>query len=247
MSDKRALVTGAGMRVGREISLALAGAGYDLAVHYRQSREGAEGVASLARTRGLRAEIVQADLRQRKACVGLVNAAIEALGGLDLLVVNAAEFVRTPLEDLDEAAWNGALELNLSAGLWLTLAATEALRQTQGNIVFVTCSSTTVPFRNYLPYVVAKGGLRHLMKTLALELAPKVRVNAVAPGTVLPPPDMGAAAVARLVKSVPLGRVGSGEDIARAVVYLAGASYVTGEEIRVDGGRALARVERFER
>ena len=247
MSAKRALVTGSGVRVGRGIALALAGAGYDLALHYRQSRRGAEEVAGLARKLGVRAELVQADLRQREACVGLVNTAIEALGGLDLLVANAAEFVRTPLEDLDEAAWKSALELNLSAGLWLAQSATEALRQSQGNIVFVTCSSATVPFRNYLPYVVAKGGLRHLMKTLALELAPEIRVNAVAPGTVMPPPDMAPAAVERLVKTVPLGRVGSGEDIARAVVYLAGASYVTGEEIRVDGGRALARVERFER
>jgi pteridine reductase len=111
--------------------------------------------------------------------------------------------------------------------------------------VFVTCSSATVPMRNYLPYVVSKGALKHLMKTLALELAPEVRVNAVAPGTVLPPPSYDAVAVERLARAIPLGRVGTPQDIARAVVFLASSPFVTGHELSVDGGRSVARSEHF--
>ena len=99
--------------------------------------------------------------------------------------------------------------------------------------------------RGYLPYVVSKGGLKHLMKTLALELAPDVRVNAVAPGTVLPPPSYDAAAVARLAHAIPLQRVGTADDIAEAVVYLASSPFITGQELRVDGGRSVARPEHF--
>jgi pteridine reductase len=99
--------------------------------------------------------------------------------------------------------------------------------------------------KSYLPYVVSKGALKHLMKTLALELAPEVRVNAVAPGTVLPPPSYDQAAIARLARAIPLGTVGSPQDIARAVVFLASSPFVTGHELAVDGGRSVARSEHF--
>ncbi|MEZ4226596.1 MAG: SDR family oxidoreductase [Polyangiaceae bacterium] len=243
---KRALVTGAATRVGRSIALELARAGYDLAIHYRSSDSAAAATAEEVRAVGTRAVTVSADLREAPACRKVVEESVRALGGLELLVPSAAEFVRTPLDEVDEERWQRALELNLSSALWLSLAAAPHLKTSHGCIVFITCSSATAPFRNYLPYVVAKGGLRQLMSTLALELAPEVRVNAVAPGTVLPPPQMSGEAAARLTQSTPLGRVGTPEDVARAVRYLAEASYVTGEEIRVDGGRALARVERFD-
>lgn len=245
-TPRRALVTGAGVRVGRAIALALGNAGYDVALHYHHSADAAEAAAGEIQALGRHAHALAADLRVPNACAQLVRAAEARLGGLELLVVNAAEFVRTPYDSVDEASWNSAIELNLSSALWLSKAATSALRAARGAIVFVTCSSASVPFRNYLPYVVAKGGLQQLMKTLALELAPEVRVNAVAPGTVLPPEDMAPEHTQRLVRGVPLARVGSAQDVADAVVYLASAKYVTGEEIRVDGGRALARFERFE-
>ena len=110
----------------------------------------------------------------------------------------------------------------------------------------VTCSSTQTPMRNYLPYVVSKGATRQLMRTLALELAPEVRVNAVAPGTVLPPEDMTSEAVASLASRIPLGRIGRAEDVAEAVLFLVTAGFVTGQELFVDGGRSLAGVERFD-
>jgi len=170
---------------------------------------------------------------------------VAGLGGLDLLVASAAGFERHPLQSVDDDAWDRSLSLNLASPFALVQQAVPALRASGGSVVFITCSSATVPFRNYLPYVVSKGALKHLMKTLSLELAPEIRVNAVAPGTVLPPPDYEGSQVERLARAVPLGRIGSPSDVARAVVFLAQSPFVTGQEIAVDGGRSVARPENF--
>jgi pteridine reductase len=182
---------------------------------------------------------LRADLRDRAAARRLIDDAVRAFGGLDLLVANAASYERLALSAVDDAAWDRMLELNLTAPFVLAERAASHLSRARGSIVFVTCTSATAPYKNHLPYVVSKGALRHMMRALALELAPDVRVNAVAPGTVLPPPNMDAAAVARLTRRVPLGRLGAPEDVAEAVVYLASAPFVTGEELRIDGGRTL--------
>ena len=245
LAGKRALVTGAGVRVGRAIAVALGRAGMRVGVHYHSSRDPAAETARAVRDAGGEAEILQADLRVRSAARALVDRAVDALGGLDLLVPSAADYARVALDDVDDAAWDGMLALNLTAPFVLAHQARSALRATKGSIVFVTCSSATTPFRHHLPYVVSKGALRHLTQTLALELAPDVRVNAVAPGTVLPPPDMSAEVVERLRSRIPLAHIGTPEDVARAVVFLASSPFVTGEEILVDGGRSVAAIERF--
>ncbi len=157
-----------------------------------------------------------------------------------MLVLSAANFERVEVDQINDALWDRAMALNLEAPFALTHRALPALRSARGVVIFVTCSSATAPYRNYLPYVVSKGALRQLMRTLALELAPEVRVNAVAPGTVLPPEDMTPADVTRLAAKIPLARIGRAEDVADAVVFLAGATFVTGHEILVDGGIALA-------
>ena len=146
---------------------------------------------------------------------------------------------------LNDAAWDRSLGLNLASQFAIAQRALPALRAARGSIVFITCSSASTPFRNHLPYVVAKGGLKQLMRALALEAAPEVRVNAVAPGTVLPPENLDPASVERLAQSVPLRRTGGPDDVAEAVVYLARAPFVTGQEIAVNGGRAVANIERF--
>jgi pteridine reductase len=245
LRGQRALVTGAGQRVGRAIALALGAAGMHVAVHYRESRAGAEDAAQRIAQSGGQATLFHADLSDRDAARGLIDRAVVQLGGLDLLVASAASFERVSLDDVDDAAWDRSLNLNLAAPFALAQRAAPALRASRGNVVFITCSSASVPMRNYLPYVVSKGALRHLMKTLALELAPDVRVNAVAPGTVLPPPSYDSAAVARLKSAIPLARVGSPDDIARAVLFLASSPFVTGHELTVDGGRSVARPEHF--
>lgn len=245
LRGKRALVTGAGQRVGQAIAVALGAEGMHVGVHFRESRAGAEQTAERIHGAGGKAALLSADLSSREQARTLVDRALAELGGLDLVVASAASFERVALEDVDDAAWDRSLELNLASPFALVHRAVPALRASRGSIVFVTCSSATVPMRGYLPYVVSKGALKHLMKTLALELAPDVRVNAVAPGTVLPPPSYDPAAIARLARAIPLARVGTAEDIARAVVYLASAPFVTGHELAVDGGRSVARSEHF--
>ncbi len=245
LRGKRALVTGAGQRVGQAIALALGAEGMHVAVHYRESRQGAEQTAAQIEGSGGKAKLLPADLSSRQAARALVDQAVTALGGLDLVVASAASFERVPLAEVDDDAWDRSLSLNLGSPFALVQQAVPALRQARGNVVFITCSSATVPMRNYLPYVVSKGALRHLMKTLALELAPEIRVNAVAPGTVMPPAAYDTEAVTRLERAIPLGRVGSPQDIARAVVFLASSPFVTGHELCVDGGRSVARSEHF--
>lgn len=245
LRGKRALVTGAGQRVGQAIALALGAEGMHVAVHYRESRAGADETAAKIRESGGRAVTLAADLTSRDQARDLVDRSLAELGGLDLVVPSAASFERIALADVDDDAWDRSLDLNLASPFALVQRAVPALRATQGSVVFISCSSATVPMRGYLPYVVSKGAVKHLMKTLALELAPDIRVNAVAPGTVMPPPSYDPLAVQRLARAIPLGRVGSPHDIARAVVFLASAPFVTGHELAVDGGRSVARSEHF--
>ena len=191
------------------------------------------------------AVLVQADLAEREQARSLVDRALQLLGGLDVLVPSAANFERIALADVDDAAWDRSLDLNLASPFALVQRAVPALRAARGSVTFISCSSATVPMRSYLPYVVSKGAVKHLMKTLALELAPEIRVNAVAPGTVMPPASYDASAIERLSRAIPLGRVGSPADIAAAVVFLASSPFVTGHELAVDGGRSVARSEHF--
>jgi pteridine reductase len=239
LAHGRALVTGAGKRLGAEIAVALGRQGMRVAVHHSASADGAQRTAARVREVGGSAETFGADLTDRAAARDLVDRVLDRFGGLDLLVNSAANFDRIAYGDLDDDAWDRALALNLTAGFVLAQRATQALRVARGSIVFVTCTSATSPYKNHLPYVVSKGALRQLMRVMALELAPEVRVNAIAPGTVLPPADMPEADVERLAQRIPLRKTGEPEDVAGAVVFLAQSPFITGHEIVVDGGRTL--------
>jgi pteridine reductase len=240
LAGKRALVTGAAKRVGRAIAVALGREGMHVAVHYRSSAREAEETCRLVEAEGGSAFTLHADLDDREATRSLVDEAAARLGGLDLVVPNAAGYERIPFADVDDGAWDRMLGLNLTSPFLLSQRAVPFLRASRGSLVFITCASATMPYRNHLPYVVSKGGLRHLMQVLSLELAPDVRVNAVAPGTVLPPDGMSTAELDKLRRRIPLAHLGTPEDVADAVVYLARAPFVTGHEILVDGGRTGA-------
>ena len=162
------------------------------------------------------------------------------LGGLDLLVPSAANFERVELHAITAENFTRALHTNTLAPFYLARRAAAALRAARGCIVFITCASRVTPYRNYLPYELSKAALHQMMRVLALELAPEVRVNAVAPGTVLPPADMSADVVAALAQRIPLAPARSAHSVADAVLYLARAGFVTGTEILVDGGRSIA-------
>jgi pteridine reductase len=234
------LVTGAGRRVGAAIARALAAEGMSLALHHHASPGECEAIAADVRAGGGRAVVLRADLTSGAACRELVRRTVEELGGLDLLVSSAASFERIPLGEVDEAAFDRAFALNVRASFSLAHEARGALAARRGSIVLVTCTSATLPYRNHLAYVVSKGAAKQLMRALALELAPEVRVNAVAPGTVLPPESMGDEERARLASRTLVGALGRAEDVSEAVVYLARAPFVTGHELLVDGGVVLA-------
>lgn len=243
LRGRRALVTGAGTRLGAAIARELGARGMRVAVHHRASAEGARETCAAVRAAGGEAVALVADLSDRDQARDLARRAIEALGGLDLLVASAGSFERIGVEEVDDAAFDRSMALNVASPFALARAALPALRAARGSIVFLTCSSATVPFRHYLPYVVSKGAVRQLARTLALELAPEVRVNAVAPGAVLPPEGLASEALERIAARAPLGRLGDAREVARAVAWLAESEFVTGHEVVIDGGRTVAALE----
>ena len=240
LAGRRALVTGAGVRVGRAIALALGQAGADVAVHYHASAEPAEETAEELRGLGRRASTHAADLRSPEACRDLVRGAVASLGGLDLLVHSAANFLRAPLADTDAALWDDAMNVNARAGMLLAREAAAALRERSGRVVIITDLIAVQPVRNYVAHAVSKAAAEGLVRALAVELAPEVSVNGVAPGTVLVPEGTSEEQEARWARRAPLKRNGDPSDVARAVLFLcAGPAFVTGQILRVDGGQSL--------
>ena len=240
LAGRIALVTGAGIRVGRAIAIALADAGADVAVHYNTSRGHADETAAEVRARGRRSATHSADLANPEACATLVRDSLASLGGLDLLVHSAANFHRADLAGTDAALWDDAMNVNARAGLLLARAAEPALRQRRGRVVLISDLLAVQPVRSYLAHSVSKAAVEGLVRALALELAPEVSVNGVAPGTVLVPEGTTAEQADRWARRTPLLRNGDPADVAAAVLFLCtGPAFVTGQVLRVDGGKSL--------
>ncbi|MYH51788.1 MAG: SDR family oxidoreductase [Gemmatimonadetes bacterium] len=239
-SDPVALVTGGGVRVGRAIALGLAEDGYDLVVNYRTSAAGAEEVAEEAGRLGRRVHTVQADLSSEGDAVRLARAAAEHFGRLDLLVNSAASLVAGDLLEVTTDEWEAVMAVNLRAPFLMVRETAELLRGARGSVVNIVDLSAVQPWTSHPVHSVAKAGLLHLTRVMARRLAPEVRVNAIAPGAVLLPAHYSEADAERVRDRVPLGRIGSPGDVVEAVRFLAGADYVTGEVIVVDGGVRLA-------
>jgi len=235
-----ALVTGAAVRVGREIALGLARAGADVALHYRSSAAEAERTAGEIRALGRRAAALPAELTDPEQCRELVRACTTALGGLDFLVHSAASFERVPLEETDESVWDAAMALNARAGYLMAREAAATLRSRRGRVVLISDALARQPVRGYLAHSVSKAAVEGLVRALALELAPEVSVNGVAPGTVLVPEGTSPEQAARWARRIPLQRLGSAEDVARTVTFLCtGPEFITGQVVPVDGGQSL--------
>ncbi len=241
MFGKTALVTGAAKRVGRAIALELHTAGANLVVHYREAAAAAQALVDDMNAKRVGSAIsLQADLLDGEACSTLVENSTAHFGRLDALVNNASSFFATPLGSIDESDWLDLIGSNLKAPLFLTQAAAPHLRQTRGAVVNITDIHAERPLAGYPLYCAAKAGLLGLTRALAVELAPEVRVNAVAPGPILWPDDavFDAEARERIVNHTLLKRAGSPQDIARTVRFLFNdAAYVTGQVLNVDGGR----------
>lgn len=241
LENKVVLVTGGGRRVGAEITRTLHGAGAKVVVHYRRSVRGAAELAEeLNARRPDSALALSADLLDTAALPALVDSAVAHFGRLDALVNNASSFFATPLGSVDEAQWDDLVGSNFKAPLFLSQAARPHLLASRGAIVNITDIHAERPLKDYALYCAAKAGLLGLTRALALELAPEVRVNAVAPGPILWPEDDSFNDSARqdILRRTPLARCGEPADIARTVLFLlAGAPYVSGQVIAVDGGR----------
>jgi pteridine reductase len=237
---KSALVTGAGIRLGRAVAIALAEAGADVAVHYRSSAAPAEETAAAIRRLGRRAVTLAADLADAAQCEKLARDAMTALGGLDVLVHSAANFHRASLRETDAALWDDAMHVNARAGMLLAREAAPTLAERQGRIVLISDLLATRPERNYVAHATSKAAVEGLVRALAVELAPHVRVNGVAPGTVLVPEGTPEATAARWARQAPLQRNGDPSDVAAAVLFFCtGPDFVTGQILCVDGGKSL--------
>jgi pteridine reductase len=235
-----ALVTGGAVRLGRAIALGLARSGYDLAITYHSSERPARSVEAEVVAAGRRCEVIRADLAEPSVADSVVAAARAAYGRLDLLVNSAASFEERPLLEVDAAAWDAVMDLNLRAPHLLVRAAADLLRASGGNVVNIAdLSAFQAPWTEHPDHAISKSALAHLTRIQARVLAPEVRANAVAPGAVLPPDDYPDERLRKLAAGSPLRRLGTPDDVVQAVLYLASAPFVTGHVLVVDGGRLL--------
>ncbi|HEX5971123.1 MAG TPA: SDR family oxidoreductase [Gemmatimonadaceae bacterium] len=241
LAGRVALVTGAGRRVGRALAIALGARGMHVIVHYHASSAGAEETAQLITRAGGSAETLRADLGDTRAVERLADEALAARGSLDVLVNSAAMMRRTPLGETSASDWDAMFALNVRAPYFLSQRAAPALRAAQGSIVNIADLAAFETWPAYVPHGITKSAVVQMTRALARVLAPEVRVNAIAPGVVLLPDGWSEEDAERLRATTPLGRLGSPEDVAGAMLYLLDAGYVTGEVITVDGGRHVRR------
>jgi pteridine reductase len=245
LQGKVVLLTGGAKRVGAAIARRLHAAGASLLVHYRSSSIEARALqVELNARRPDSVALAQSDLLKVSNSAQLVKAARKHFDRLDALVNNASSFFPTPVGEITEQAWDDLLGTNLKAPLFLAQAAAPELRKTHGCIVNLVDIHAELPMRNHAVYTAAKGGLAALTRALARDLGPEIRVNGVAPGTILWPDDESwrdEVSRQRIINQSALKRIGEPDDIARAVQFLiADAPYVTGQILAVDGGRSVS-------
>lgn len=234
-----ALITGGAVRIGRAITEALAEAGYRVVIHYNSSAGPAEELCDAIVRNGGEATIIGADLSRTDEVKRLADEAVAAFGGIDVLVNSASVFPAEKLEETDEALWEQTMGVNLRAPFFLIRHLAHTLRERKGAVVNMADLAGLQPWASYAAHSISKAGVVQMTKVAARTLAPEVRVNAIAPGAVLPPDDMSQDEVDRLARTAPLQRNGSPADVVRAVLYLLEADFVTGETLVVDGGRLL--------
>jgi len=250
LSGKVALITG-GKRIGAVVATTLARGGADVALIYNRSKVEAEETAAAVRALGppspglrrdSRAIVIQADVSSEQDCARAVEATASQLGRLDILINMASLYDSKPFDQLTPADWDRQMAVDLRASFLFARAAAGVMKRAGGgriiNFADWVVASGRPRYPGFLPYYVAKAGVKALTEALALELAPdQILVNAIAPGPILAPPDMSEQESAAVVRNTPLGRWGGEDEIAKAVMFLVQSDFVTGETIRVDGGR----------
>jgi NAD(P)-dependent dehydrogenase (short-subunit alcohol dehydrogenase family) len=235
-----ALITG-GARIGQVVAAALANRGCSLSLTYRDSRDAAEVTARAAKAAGVKATLLRADATNEAEIIVAVNETVKSLGRLDILINMAAVYQKTP--NPDSAHWSAIQDANAKSAFLYSLHSAPFMKQSgAGRIVNFSdwLPVTGRPhYKDYVPYYVSKASVAALTEALALQLAPEILVNAIAPGPILAPPDLTAEENAQVLDATPLARWGGAEEIAKTVMFFVETDFVTGEFIRVDGGRHL--------
>lgn len=240
--NKRILITGAAKRIGKEMALSFFNKGWDIVIHYNSSKEEAEALADQMNSeRNNSAMLVQANLDNANEVEMLVEKILSKNGSIDALINNASTFYPTPIGTFSEENWNALMGSNLKAPLFLIQSFHKELEKNKGFIINVTDINVDRALVNHSIYLAAKSGLQTLTKSLAKELAPNIRVNAIAPGAILEPPntDWTAEQKNNIINAVPMKRMGTEKDIVDAAIYLSEAEYVTGQILNIDGGKSL--------
>jgi NAD(P)-dependent dehydrogenase (short-subunit alcohol dehydrogenase family) len=241
LTDKAALITG-GKRIGVVVGRELAARGVDVAFSYARSKAEADRAAAIVAAAGRRSAVLQADLSQPPACAALVDAAAAALGRLDILINMASVYRHRPFDELTAADWSAVVDVDLRAAFLCARAAAPHMRKQGGgriiNFSDWTAKSGRPRYLGYLPYYVAKAGVIALTEVLALELAAdRILVNAIAPGPILAPPGITEDELRNVEQATPLGTWGGEAEIVKGVMALIDSDFITGETIRIDGGR----------
>ena len=239
---KTIFITGAAKRIGKEIALCFSEMGWNIIIHYNSSKNDAQVLAD--EINGINPDsaiTVQGNLDVKEDVEKVINKVRDAFPTIDLLINNASTFYPTPIEDISEEHWDKLVGSNLKGPLFLIKGLKDKLKESKGSIINITDTNLSKGVANYSIYSAAKAGLESITKGLARELAPDIKVNAIAPGAMLEPPDVTwtEEQKSKVISSIPLNRMGSEKDISEAVKFLAKSSYITGQIIKVDGGRSL--------
>ena len=239
---KTIFITGAAKRIGKEIALCFSEMGWNIIIHYNSSKNDAQVLADeINGTNPDSAITVQGNLDVKEDAEKVINEVRDAFPTIDLLINNASTFYPTPIEDISEEHWDKLVGSNLKGPLFLIKGLKDKLKESKGSIINITDTNLSKGVANYSIYSAAKAGLESITKGLARELAPDIKVNAIAPGAMLEPPDVTwtEEQKSKVISSIPLNRMGSEKDISEAVKFLAKSSYITGQIVKVDGGRSL--------
>ena len=240
--NKTILITGAAKRIGREMALSFFSKGWDIVIHYNGSKEEAEALADKMNfERSNSAMIAQANLDNANEVTQLVEKTLSKNSRIDALINNASTFYPTPIGTFTEENWNALMGSNLKAPLFLIQSFYKELEKNKGFIINVTDINVDKALVNHSIYLAAKSGLQTLTRSLAKELAPNIRVNAIAPGAILEPPNVEWTTEQKnnIINTVPMKRMGTEKDIVDAAIYLSEAEYVTGQILNIDGGKSL--------
>lgn len=240
LPGRTAIVTGGAQRIGKALVLALAAAGCDIVLHYNGSHDAAQQTAAEARSLGVRVLVHRLDLSRIETLSSLTAIAGVSLSPASILINNASGFAKDTLSDLTLESWTATLQTSLRAPVFLTQAFARALPPSQqGAVINITDWRVERPYKTHLSYTIAKAGLDAFTRAAALHLAPRIRVNAIALGAMLPPPDRDQAYLDAIAARLPLQRAGGAEVVADAMLYLLQNDFVTGEIVRLDGGAHL--------